>query len=241
MSLAGPNSPAPYAPPAALVSLINQHREGKLPRPITSASLGRVGITESLIPRTLQALKILGLIDDNGKPTDEFEAFRLAKSSDFPKRLEAWLKAAYAPVFQVIDPASAEPQQVRDAFRGFEPSGQQQRMVTLFLGLCAHAGLVPPESVNARSPRVFIKPKPKKSSSRKKQVSVAGSAYIANPKVGKGLPPLLLGFMDSLPRDGDPLTEKRLEEILDALPAILRFAYPMKEATTSENDQEELK
>lgn len=31
---------------------------------------------------------------------------------------------------------------LRDAFRGYEPSGEQGRMVMLFLGLCEAAGIV---------------------------------------------------------------------------------------------------
>ena len=64
--------------------------------------------------------------------------------------MQALLRAAYRPIFAFVDPATASHDEIRDAFRGFTPVGQQQRMVTLFLGLCAYAGLPVPEVTRER-------------------------------------------------------------------------------------------
>ncbi|UPT61714.1 MAG: DUF5343 domain-containing protein [Hyphomonadaceae bacterium JAD_PAG50586_4] len=134
-------APAPYAPPSAVLEVINRHRARGLPAPITQEVLGRAGISESLIPRTLQALQSLDLINENGMPSPTLEGLRLAPEHEFKARIAEWLNGAYADVLQFIDPATASDTDVRDAFRSYNPIGQQGRMVTLFQGLYAAAGI----------------------------------------------------------------------------------------------------
>jgi hypothetical protein len=52
----------------------------------------------------------------------------------------------YGEILEIADPASATYEQVEDAFRGHTPAGQRTRMVTLFIGLCDYAGLLPEDS-----------------------------------------------------------------------------------------------
>jgi hypothetical protein len=133
---------APYGPPTAVLGLISGYRERGLQTPFTIDVLTKAGVSEALAPRTMQSLKLLDLLDKDGQPTDVLEALRKAPSDEFPARLEAVIKAAYAEVFTYIDPAQDPPERVRDAFRSYKPQGQQERMVTLFLGLCEAAGIV---------------------------------------------------------------------------------------------------
>ena len=132
---------APYAPASAIIALIERHRNRGLPAPVTSEVLGRAGISNSLIPRTLQALQVLDLIDEQGAPTETMEGLRLAPEAEYQKRLSEWLKGAYADVLSFVDPAQDDETAVRDAFRSYNPVGQQPRMVSLFLGLLATAGM----------------------------------------------------------------------------------------------------
>jgi Family of unknown function (DUF5343) len=143
------DTPAPYAPTTAIVGLIERHRQKGLP-PVNDDVLARAGISASLISRTLQAMETLDLIDDQGKPTPTLEGLRLASESEYKQRLADWLRSAYADALSFVDPATDDEIKIRDAFRSYKPTGQQPRMVTLFTGLFAAAG-VRPESKRSRS------------------------------------------------------------------------------------------
>lgn len=132
---------APYAPVKAVLSVIERHRQVGVPM-ITVDTLQRMGVTESLSPRTAQALRLLGLTNDDGSPSDDFEALRKAPTDQVGPLLAALIRDVYAPVFEVVDPTTSTVQQIEDAFRGFKPPGQRGRMVTLFTGLMAYAGMV---------------------------------------------------------------------------------------------------
>jgi len=129
----------PYAPTKAITEVIERYRNPGLPHPLTVESLGRVGVSASLGPRVLQTFKIFGLITDDGKFTSEFETLRTAPTPDFKPKLVELLRSIYAEVFSVVEPAGATWEEVRDAFRGFTPHGQINRMVSLFLGLLEYA------------------------------------------------------------------------------------------------------
>ena len=62
------DSSAPYAPASAIIELIDKYRNRGLPSTITGEVLGKAGVSDSLIPRTLQALQTLELINDQGAP-----------------------------------------------------------------------------------------------------------------------------------------------------------------------------
>jgi len=143
------NAPAPYAPAKAILDIVGRYRNKGLPAPVTAEVLGRIGVSDSLIPRTLQALKALDLITDDGKPTQTFETLRLAPEAEYEKSLNDWLVTAYADVLQFIDPDTADDTVLRDAFRSYSPIGQQPRRVTLFTGLFAAAGIGPQKTKGA--------------------------------------------------------------------------------------------
>jgi hypothetical protein len=128
-----------YASPATIRSVIGRFRDQNLPQPLTAESILRIGVTESLAPRTIQTLKLLGLIDDEGKVTEQFERLRRAPTSEFKGELVSILRSAYAPVFEVVEPGGATYEHIQDAFRTFKPEGQRDRMVSLFLGLLEYA------------------------------------------------------------------------------------------------------
>lgn len=133
---------APYAPTKAVTGVIDRYREVGLPNPLTTASLERVGVPASMGPRTLQALRFLGLIDEDGNRLESFEQLKRAKTDEYPAQLAEIVRAAYLPVFTVVDPATDTDTALADAFRGYEPGAQRQKMITLFRGLCSAAGII---------------------------------------------------------------------------------------------------
>jgi len=133
---------APYASTGSITKVIEKHRQVGL-QTMSLQRLEQIGVTESLAPRTLQALVFLGFYDENGSVTPEFDALRHAEKHEFKPRLAALLREAYAPVLEVLDPATATPLDVENAFRGYLPTGQLARIVQLFMGLMIYADLMP--------------------------------------------------------------------------------------------------
>jgi hypothetical protein len=112
--------------------------------------LTRVGVSEGNAGRTLQALRFLNLIDEEGRRTTTFERLRRATTGEYPEVLGEIVKAAYHAVFQILYPAEASDMEIQDAFRHYQPQAQRTRMVPLFTGLCREAGLIPGGPVETR-------------------------------------------------------------------------------------------
>lgn len=133
---------APYAPVRNVLEVIRRRRERGLPDPVTVQVLESIGIPAGNASRTLQALRFLRLVDDEGRQTPLFEELARAPSSEYGKVLTEILRSAYRAIFAIVDPAQDPDDSIGDAFRQFEPAAQRSRMVTLFLGLCEAAGIV---------------------------------------------------------------------------------------------------
>lgn len=141
---------APYGTTGQITTVIEKHRQVGLPV-MNLQRLQQIGISEALAPRTMHTLISLGFYDENGNVTPEFDALRKVPEHDFKPRLAAMLREAYAPILEVLDPATATPLDVENAFRGFEPTGQLPRMIQLFMGLMIYADLMPEDRRRAAS------------------------------------------------------------------------------------------
>jgi hypothetical protein len=134
--------PAPYASVANVLRAIDHYRE-KMPPAFNKELLVRLGYPAAYAVRTLRALRLLDLTDDDGVPTDALRELRGATDDEFPARLEQIVRKAYSDVFEVIDPATDSRDAILKAFAYNEPAAQRTRMVVLFLGLCEAAGMLP--------------------------------------------------------------------------------------------------
>lgn len=239
-----PDQPGPYAPASAILELINRHRNKGLPSPVDAEVLGRAGVSDSLIPRTLHALRVLDLVDEDGKVTSVLEGIRKAPEAEYQQRLKDWLTSAYADALQYVDPETASDTDIRDAFRSYNPVGQQSRMVTLFSGLFRAAGVGPEKPVPSprKSSSNNAAPTRRPSSGPKKRQNqkITGSAKLT---LGGGnqLPPALSGLLASLPKQGESWTEDEHDAFLNTFQAVLSFCYPPKPAGSAkpEVSQEE--
>jgi len=163
------NTPAPYAPTAAIASILERNRATGLPSPISKDTLSRLGVSDSLNSRTLQALNLLGLIDDDGNHTDTLKALRTSPEGEYKARMAEWLNAAYADILQYVDPTSGDEVAVTDAFRPYKPNSMLGRMVTLFTGLYGLAGIWPEDAQRAKVTKQSPRPRqlpPRKSSAK---------------------------------------------------------------------------
>jgi hypothetical protein len=136
---------APYAPTDAVVRVLETYRDTGLGGgPINNTVLARMGMGDEICRRVLMSLRLLDLIDDEGKATTNLLAFKQATSEKYKEVLADQLYDVYAPVFAVTgtDLNSRTTAQVEDAFRTFKPDSLRKRMVTLFLGLCQYVGIM---------------------------------------------------------------------------------------------------
>jgi hypothetical protein len=136
---------APYAPSSAIVQILSQHRKTPIAKFDALVLDRQVAIPESLIPRTLVALQLLGFADADNNALPEFTALARVPEADLKPAVADILRVAYAPVIAALggDPAVASPDQITAAFRSYNPLGQLERMVQLFTGLMSYVGMMP--------------------------------------------------------------------------------------------------
>ena len=120
------------------------------------------------------------------------------------------VRAAYQEVFIFVDPESDTEERIRDAFRVYEPLGQLNRMVSLFLGLCVEAGLRPATSIRSARPQQSSRPaqaRPSVEASRRRrdggESPNAWSAVKGPASQGTGkapqIHPAIVGLLNDLP------------------------------------------
>jgi hypothetical protein len=217
----------PYAPSQTVLEIITRYRSRGLPTPVNADVLSRASVSDSLIPRTIQTLQTLDLIDATGMPTDTFESIRQAAQADYQTRLADWLKAAYAEVFAFVDPSKDDEVRIRDAFRSYQPIGQQPRMVTLFTGLCTAAALI------QAKPKAVGQPRATPAVSRLRPSPVVRRApdralkSVAQLSAADGMPAALAGLMASLPPSGEGWTKEQRDKFMTTFGTVLDFCFPI--------------
>ncbi len=135
---------APYAATSNVMNVITRRRERGLPSPISGRALETISISPGNISRTLQALRFLRLMEDDGSHSEIFNRLSQAGEADgeYRELLGEIIRNAYHQVFAIVDPAQDNDVAIHDAFRQFQPEAQRARMVTFFLGMCEQAGII---------------------------------------------------------------------------------------------------
>jgi hypothetical protein len=132
---------APYAPAASVLTAIRRYRERGLPEPVDQNILESIGVSRGNAGVTLTALKFFGLLNQEGRHSEKFDAIKRATAEEYPSVFLSILQNSYADVFVIVDPATDPRDKIDDAFRQYEPAAQRERMVVLFVGLCKEAGV----------------------------------------------------------------------------------------------------
>jgi Family of unknown function (DUF5343) len=237
------DKPAPYAPASAILGLIERHRNKGLPSPVDASVLARAGISDSLIPRTLQSLQILDLIDDEGRPSQILEGIRRAPEAEYQQRLSEWLHGAYGDALSFVDPSKDDEGRMRDAFRHYNPVGQQPRMVTLFTGLFTAAGVMPerqrqvvPRKQGNGKQRT---PTPVRARARSDNTTGSGAQSLPAAAPTASLHPALAGLLASLPNYGESWTRGQRDKFVATFGAVLDFCFPIEERVRLNPKQED--
>jgi hypothetical protein len=226
---------APYASPATILSLLDRARDRGLPTPVTKEVLGRAGVPESLISRTLQALQLLELINSDGTWTENFDILRRSPETEFQSRLAEVVRSVYATIFQYADPAKDSAVAVREAFRSFTPYGQRDRMATLFMALCQKAGISGDQ-----------KPKTTQHENRVvKKINTPKPSFKQNPSLGQTrhthsseLAPPLAGLLATLPANGSGWPQEGRDRFVKAFETILDYCIPIRSREPVEHEEE---
>jgi len=142
---------APYAPPSNVLAVIRRYRERNLPDVIGVDLLSDMGISKGNIHRTLAGLVFLGLIDEDGTPTQMFHSLQIATDEEYRSIFEGVVRSSYREAFQSVDPSKDAQNVIDNHFRRYQPTSQRSRMVILFLGLCREAGIPTLDTPRTRS------------------------------------------------------------------------------------------
>ncbi|MHB1551451.1 MAG: DUF5343 domain-containing protein [Vulcanimicrobiaceae bacterium] len=197
----------PYGPPTNTVAVIRKWREHSMPEQVTDEWLRKIGIKESLFVANRRALGFLGLADEAGNTTDAARRLAVTPSDQYPAVLEELVRAAFAPIFKLVDPRTATRTQVDDAFRGEKPESQRSRMVAFFLGLCSEAGITlhePPQGGRTSGAM------PTRNEGPKRRASLAPPVTAPPPRARNNLLPdgtLFHPAIDAFFREARKLTE----------------------------------
>jgi hypothetical protein len=229
---------APYAPYAAVHEVIQRYRDRGLADPITTAHLETIGIAPSMTPRTLRALRFLGLVDEGGNRLEAFERLKRASSDEYPAQLAEVVRAAYMPIFTIVDPAQDSDTAVADAFRRYEPSAQRDKMIALFRGLAQEAGIVPSERATvARIPRPRPESRPRAATARTPQTATPKPAtdhVVDTQDDGQSIDyRLITAVIQQLPKDGH-WTNRRRDRWLATLTSAVDLLFTVDEETSAQ-------
>lgn len=129
---------APYAPVSALEEFFNKMRNVAVPARVDQRFLQKLSIAAGNEWALLSALKFLGVIDSQGRPT---HAYRLLQSSDrFQDTLRHLVQTAYEPVFNAGGLAMSQDDLV-NFFRVTSSPSQQRNAARFFRAVCRMAGI----------------------------------------------------------------------------------------------------
>lgn len=121
----------------ALFELMKVEKDWR-PDIVNAATLSTLGVAPSKESNVVSALKFLGILDDAGRPSNEFDSLR----TDFEGSLARLVKRSYSRLFKTI-PTNRMTQQTLVKFfmqNGYaEDTAEYQGM--LFVGLCNDSGL----------------------------------------------------------------------------------------------------
>lgn len=225
----------PYAPLANVIAVLDRVRRVNLPEVFDADFLTVAGVPEGVsVSRVFFALRFLGLIEVNHRPTDTMRAIASAGDEEARELLGAALRAAYAEDFARVDPGQDPQPRIISAFKRYEPRSQTERMVALFLGLARWAGLPVLDAPRQRGLKSEATP-------QKRGLRQTRSAGITVPKTRADEPPplaSLLSFRFSAEDLAGIEDEAEFERVWKALGVVARATTQARRRTIAQAEPE---
>ncbi|MGD0114541.1 MAG: DUF5343 domain-containing protein [Dehalococcoidia bacterium] len=218
----GQENNRPYPPPSNVVSVLQRLRSRNLPERIDAEYLRDASIPEGTIGRTLFALRFLGIISEEGEPTQALQSIHTSTDEEYQAILGGLVREAYKEVFNVLDPAEDSQDRIINVFRRYTPASQRNRMAVFFLGMCREAA-IPTLDVPRQRTMTGGRPVTRPSSAR---ATRAPEVAPPKPRYSSDVAPALEGLIKSLPSPGTPLSLERRQQWLRMAEATLAFVYP---------------
>ena len=141
---------APYAPASAVLKCLDGLRDNRIADELTGRALVNVGVAKGNVPRTIAALRFLGMATDGGRLTALGKELVTVPQSGYRQLLARVVRRSYQLVFERCDPRSSSRTTLLDAFRQYRPAKKRGEMVTLFVGLCRETGIIAGAPANRR-------------------------------------------------------------------------------------------
>ena len=200
---------APYAPLSNVEQALDHYRS-KAPKVLNKDLMSRIGFSQTYGDRVLFALRWLGLIDGEGKPTEAFAGLQRGSDKECQERLAEAIRVAYKKVFEAVDPATGSDDEIANAFRSYSPVAQSHLMVPLFMGLCKKAGIVPPGRVpNKRGLGGERKRRKDSAKSRSPESTPVGSQDRDSQRANPWDDQVILGLLKKLPTSCEWTADER--------------------------------
>jgi hypothetical protein len=233
---------APFAAVSTVRHMLEENRNRPIER-FDADALTKLGVAETVIPRTIDALVWLGLVEEDGRPTEAMLRLRRAPTDEYTDLLGQILRAKYSDVFRYWQPGEPT-DRLDDLFRAHEPMTMRPRMVRLFLGLAAYAGMIPEADALKRAlperaarPRrtggsVGTTPPPTRASAHgETKAAKAAPIEIAPGRLRTMEHPHIKGLIETQPPNiGDKLAPEERDAWLNLATATLGVLYPVATA-----------
>ncbi len=187
---------APYPAFQTLKTLLKPFKEhgipNKIDRSVLTSFSGAVG------SQVLTMLRFLGLIADDGRPTNRLRELLNAYETDhWPKNLAMLIRSAYAPLFR-INLETASPKEFNEEFRRAYPASEEvsRKSITFFLNATREAEIkISPYVMKNKKPRAAPgKKRPARQNASKAEVR---TDPLPPPEDGRKLSERLLAVLDS--------------------------------------------
>lgn len=211
--------PPPYGPTQGTIEAI-QLLQKQSPARVDEVLLRSQGIAPRNEYKVVGALRFLGLIGDDGRPTEKAHLLK-TRGGAFTLNLQEIVRDAYGDLFREIRPREATQEAVYNHFvtRGRLGGEMATKATRFFRSLCQWAGIPLPEEPPAR--RGGARPATRASASPRGRSSRAAAKGSAGAPAGAAAEGLGLPFMLAITPETAQLGE---DELVDLFRKIRRAA-----------------